>query len=297
MVLTTVMTSISYVSADLSDFTDDTNAAAGAHLLNSNDYMTRSWLQRAGIVTVAALSEPRSFYDYYQLVEISISRSDYKMAHNQITACLDLADTVSADVQADIWLVKGSLETLLDEKQTALASLAESIRLNPNKGNAYLVQAQIYIEREQWRSAVDTLALYFDRSSSIDTLIYAAMGDLKMILGEYHSAAVQYTSSMLKHDAADPDLYLRRGGCFAQMGAYEAATDDFIKAAELGADANFCTENIVLCHLAMQDYDAVLRDGAALAAETQASAEFLQNMGIAALALDLMDDAVHYFDR
>jgi tetratricopeptide (TPR) repeat protein len=297
LALTAVMASTVYVSADLSDFTDDPDAAAGTHLLENNNYIAQNWLQRAGIVAAAALTAPKSFEDYYRLAEISISRSDFSTALKHIESCLTLTDPADIATQANVWLVKGSLETLLDEDDAALASLAEAARLDPKLGDAYLVRTQIFIQREQWRRAIEALDFYFDRSPTINTRMYAAMGELQMMLGNYQAAADQYSLSIQEYNAVDPDLYLRRGGCYAQLGAYAEAAADFSRAADLGADRALCVENIVLCYLVLQDYAAVLDSGAKLAAEALASAELLQNMGVAAMALERMEEAEAYFDQ
>jgi tetratricopeptide (TPR) repeat protein len=127
--------------------------------------------------------------------------------------------------------------------------------------------------------------------------MYVVMGELQMMLGNYQAAADHYSLSIHEFNAVDPDLYLRRGGCYAQIGAYADAAADFTRAADLGADMAICVENIVLCYLVLQDYAAVLSTGTLLAADARASAELLQNMGVAAMALERMEEAEAYFDQ
>gem|GEM_PF-2267016 len=297
MLLTAVMASMARVTIDLSDFDGDPDSAAGAHLLATNEYAAKNWLQRAGIAAEAAITQPQSADDFYRLAEISISRADYTAARTYIETCLTLTDTADLARQAELWLVKGCLDTLLGEDDPALASLTEAARLNPTLDNAYLVQAQIYIEHQRWLKAEQSLATYFDRAEVINTRMYAAMGDLQMMLGDIQAAADQFTLSINDHNAADPDIYLRRAGCYAQLGIYVAAVADFTKAANLGADAVLCTENIVMCYLVLEDYKAVLEAGTKLASVPKAPAQLLQNMGVAALALERMTEAEAYFNR
>lgn len=297
MLLSAVMASMARVTLDLTDFDNEPDSAAGAHLLETNDYAAKNWLQRAGIAAAAAVTQPQSVDDFYKLAEISISRADYTTARTHIETCLTLTDTTDIARQAELWLVKGCLDTLLDEDDTAIASLAEAARLNPALDNAYLVQAQIHIEHQRWYKAADILAIYFDRAEAINTRMYGAMGDLQMLLGDVQAAADQFTLSINRHNATDSDMYLRRAGCYTQLGAYDEAVADFTKAASLGADAVLCTENIVMCHLVLEDYTAVLESGAMLASVPAAPAQLLQNMGVAAMALERPTEAETFFSR
>lgn len=289
------MASTVYVSADLSDFEDGPDAAAGAYVLAENEYIDQNWLERAGTVLSSTLTSPRSFDDYYQLAEIAISRSDYSTALKHIETCLTLIDSKPSG-QAKIYLVKGSLETLLGQDDAALLSLAKAINFNPQLGDAYLVQTQIYIERAEWSKAADVLAFYFERSPQINTRMYAAMGELQMMLGDYPAAVDYYSLSIQKHNALDPQIYVKRGGCYAQLAACKEAVNDYFRAAELGSEPSQYIDNLVLCQLILKDYKGVLDTGAILAVDKR-SAGLLQNMGVASMALDQMSEAERYFDR
>ena len=119
MLLSAVMASMARVTLDLTDFDNEPDSAAGAHLLETNDYAAKNWLQRAGIAAAAAVTQPQSVDDFYKLAEISISRADYTTARTHIETCLTLHDTTDIARQAELWLVKGCLDTLLDEDDTA----------------------------------------------------------------------------------------------------------------------------------------------------------------------------------
>ncbi len=295
LALSAVLASTVYVSADPSDFTEGPDVAAGELILEDNKYIEQNWLERVSSVASSALTAPTSFDDYYRLAEIAISRSDYPAALQHIDTCLNLVESNPLS-QAQVWLVKGCLETLVDEDSAALESLTEAAALNPKLGDTYLVQVQILIEREEWNKAAEVFERYFERSAEINTRMYAAMGELKLMLGDYRSAAEYYSLSVNKHNALDPEILVNRGGCYAQLGAYHEAVEDFAMAAELGAEPLQYVDNLVLCQLLLKDYTAVLEIGESLAAD-QRSAELLQNMGVAAMALEKMAGAETYFSQ
>ena len=296
MLLTTVLYSMGRVSVDPSEYANDAESAAAGYLVENNNYINQNSLLRGGQAAVAAVSVPRSFDDFYRLAEIAIARRQYGEALEAIDRCLTLDDAVDSSLTATLWLKHGSLLTLLGDHEQALVSLKKATDLDVDLADAWLVQVELYIGDEIWPQAVQCLNVYLDLKPD-DSRMYGVMGELLAIIGDYRGAVTNYTISLETNNAIDAHVYLLRGGCLIQVGDYQKAVDDFNRAAQYGADEDLCRENLALCHLLLEDYQAVLVDGAPLISSNQASAELAQRMGVAAMALEQTDKARALFSR
>jgi len=277
------------------DWPDGPEAIAAQYLYDENAYIDQNQILRGGEAAVAALSAPRSFADYEQLAEIAIAKGQYDKALPAIASCIELAEAErDAQLLASLYLKKGCLETLTGEDTRALTSLGLATALDPGLAETWLVQTEIQIRLQAWRDAANSLGRYLELKPE-DSRMYAALAEILEMNGDYPGAIASYTQSLVRHQMSDPAIWLRRGSCYLQIDDFAQAAADFKQALALEPDHLAVQENIALCYLLLEDYEAVLAVGKSVTDLDLVSAEFLQHLGVSALALDRAAEAEAFF--
>ncbi|NCC75440.1 MAG: tetratricopeptide repeat protein [Clostridia bacterium] len=279
------------------DWPDGPEAIAAQYLYNENTFIDQNQILRGGEAAVAAFSAPRSFADYEQLAEIAIAKGQYDKALPAISSCIELAAAGrDAKLLASLYLKKGCLETLTGEDSRALSSLDLAVQLNPDLAEAWLVQTEIQIRQQVWPLAAQSLGHYLQLKPE-DTRLLAAQAEIQEMNGDYPGAISTYTQSLVRHQMSDPAIWLRRGSCYLQIDDFAQAAADFRQSLSLKPGNLTVQENLALCYLLLEDYESVLAIGSDVADLDQVSGEFLQHLGLSALALDRAADAESFFTQ
>lgn len=271
--------------------------SSAAKVLEETDFVQQNLVRRMGEVLDMLVSQPTTAADYYQRALIQIGQGAYMDAIESLDGCLSLYTDGETDVLDDIYLKKGCLYALLPDYEAALAEFALLSEGSIYTPEASLVSAQIYVERGEYEKAgamVDTYLPYYPD----DTDMLRVAAELKAASGRYAEAVTYYDRLLALTDTADAEVYILRGSCHMELGNYQEAVGDLIRAKELGyADQGGCAYQIALCsYMLGQDGDVLSYGAEAIETGTELLVEkdLYLYMGIAALRLDRVEEARVY---
>lgn len=153
--------------------------------------------------------EPNKFNNYYDLGSLLTRLNDYVQAEELFQKALGIFEQ-RGDERAINFLQYG-----LGNLYYTVGKIDEAIKLYNNinddklKADAYLMLAQSYMKKKQYKQAVVYGLTAYDLSAD-DPEINQALGDSMLALGEF-SKAKQYYDQILLHHPGRADTQFNRG--------------------------------------------------------------------------------------
>lgn len=215
-----------------------------------------------GGAQASSLTEAQKLDVYYRLVNMNIENGEYAAAIEYIDQCLAISGEENIELNADLYFKKGALLYTAGDGESAVADLEKALSLNPDLTDAQLVLTQIYADREDAGSAIDSLQAYLAGQPD-DYPMYATLGQLYVAVGQYADACAAYDTYMLNVEEPSLDAYYMRGVCLLQTQQFALAAEDFGKAIEAEAYRFDAQYNRGVCYLQMGQYSDAEADFAA----------------------------------
>lgn len=274
---------------------------------------------------------PVSFDDYDKLATIAYARGAYEEAIGYIDVCIALAGE-DADLIGALWTQKGVLYEKLEDVESALKALETAGEYTPQNVQMLLLRAELRMSRYAYRKAREDLELYLSLlPEDADAWELLAKAYEKLDSPEDAKKAIQTASTLrdrsgaalltsARTSALQGDLETARntylqyveteadeGGeahfllasVRMQLGELEDAVKNLKTALSLGyADPGVCYEYLSSCYFLLGNYEQALETGQlSIDSGSRAPAydTLYQRMGISALSLGRMEDAVFYF--
>jgi len=233
--------------------------SAASYLTDTTGYLDGNVVQRAAGTMKGMIRAPSSLEAHYEQAGVYIAKADYSGALEHIEACIEM-DQGSDELRADLWMKKGCLLALLEKNDEALEALDHALKYDDQLDDAYLIRAQIYIQKEETELAYNNLEIYLERNPQ-DTEVQSVMAELNLLNGQYEEA-VRYYSLLIEEageDGPDKELYYKRAGCYLLLEQVEAAEADvnsyLSMLEEPTTDAVFMAG---LCRILQEDYEGAL---------------------------------------
>lgn len=233
LVLVVVML-ISATSIDFSilKYTGSNSMEAANYLLENTSFLTENRYQRL----VSLLTNFNSFDIAMQAADSAIGKSDYARAAKYLNRCLSMDQAKEQLPELNMRL---GCVYMLDEKlPEAGACFDRTIELSPDNAEAYLLRAQVRVNTEDVKGAVEDSNRYMELGGSDKDMLLAAASIAEY--AEDYSTAIKATRILLAAALNDT----QRAGYNAEIGRYmylqghEAAAGMYIKIAkDLDVDA------------------------------------------------------------
>lgn len=259
-------------------------------------YLRMKLLEQAWQLVQHAIGKPKSFEDYDTYASLAITRGEYPEAADYIQGCIDTWTEDCGTEPSVLWLKKGSLYTLSDKNDEAIACYSKAIELNETSQDAYLLRAQMYSQNGEAEAAAADLRRY-EELSGPNPVIQGAMGslyesiedyeraikcyDLAIESGNYETAnlasrarceilsgdtltAIDDLKRFFEEGGTDEtgDYYAMYGMCLEENERYAEAVKAFRDAIKAGyKDKKTLLNESVVCSYAAEDYAAAIEDG------------------------------------
>ncbi len=289
LVLTTVLLYLSRVAIQKENYERSDAAAAVSYLMDSTEYVEADVASRVGQVLYNLVSAPKTLPDHYALASTYIAREEYEKALLHIEKCMQMYAGESDVLLADLWLKKGCLHVLLDQSDLALTCLSQASVLQPGDPQAYLITAQVYAQRQDVDSMVDSLANYVALVPN-DMDMCEALGEGYVVQGKYDLAKPLYDRCIEK-DENNANAYYMRGVCNLSLQLFIEAESDFTTAIQMDTSAAQSHYHRGVCFMALGRFnDAVSDFTVSMEADNQMQA-CLYNRGICYWQLDDIESA------
>lgn len=298
-------------------------------------YLSQPALERAWRLLKATVTKPDTYEEYDTYASLAIAKGDYAGAQPYMQGCIDTSSGENSRELAVLWLRLGSLHTLCEEQEPAIACYNKALELQPDLADAFLLRAQMESELGKLEAAAADLLAYQKLAGS-DPVIQAALGGLYESAGSYAEARDCYLlaiesgryelntlascgrcrilcgeSAAARNDLerffqeggkdTNGDIYAMLGMCQMEAGDFANAVKAFHSAIKLGyADTYLLYSQCVASAFAAGDYETVIADGkAALQDSTNAPdqeiAEINQWIGYAYFSLEDFENAADAF--
>lgn len=268
-----------------------------SQVLSSNtEYLDQSVLDRAWRVLTTAVRKPRTFEQYDTYASLATARGNYEQAAEYLQGCIDKYPGDDSTALAILWLRKGSLYTLSERMEDAMACYDRALELNGNLADAYLLRAQMKNELGQAEGAAEDLRTYQNLAGD-HPVIQAALGSLYESISNYQNAVDCYTAAIESGtyevsclasrgrcrillddtDGAHEDLerFFNEGGqdetgdYYAMLGMCRMEAEDYTGAVEVFHEAlsrdyqdpKILLSQCVVAAYVTGDYDTVIEDG------------------------------------
>ena len=279
--------------------TESQNAAA-ASLADNNDYIGQGELGRIGDVIASVLKTPQTLDDYYLMASMQIAQGKYREALTSIEQCFEAAPGSDTALMDDLWTKKGCLYAMLGDYDETLVCFANISDGGAGSADIVQIEAQIYIERGDLNSAVQCVGAYLAIAPD-DADMRLLMAQIAYLMGDYETAAAQYTALIDAGLGAGGRYHLLRASCREQLGMIEDAMSDYSQAAALGyEDPGLCWAQCAQCAYQLGLAEDVLAYGAQaqqLGSDQVAWDTLYEAMGVSALQLADYEQAVAYFTQ
>lgn len=225
---------------------------------SNTGYLNQPMLERAWRILKTLVPKPRGYDDYDTYASLAIARGDYATAADFMQGCIDTYAGDSDGEKAMLWLRKGSLYTLCEDYDNAIACYDKTLELNSNVADAYLLRAQMQNERGKTEQAVADLREY-QRLNGGSQTIQAVMGSMYEAAGEYAAAVECYTQAM-QGENYDISILASRGRCKILTGDALGAKSDLERYFSAGGEDGNGDINAMLgmCRMEANDYAGAL---------------------------------------
>lgn len=264
---------------------------------NNTGYLNQSAVERAWQVLTKAIRKPKTYEEFETYASLAIAKGQYEEGIGYLQSCIDTYPEESDSERARLWLRKGSLYTLTEQFASATECYNMALSLDPKIPDAYLLRAQMESEQGDMETAAEDLKTYLALAGS-NPVIQAALGGLYESIEDYENAVKCYTEAIestqyevsnlasrgrcrillgdsqaalqdlerfFQEGGADTtgDIYAMLGMCRMDAGNYGDARKAFYSAIHMGyPDPKLIWTQCVACDYIMEDYDAVIEDGA-----------------------------------
>ncbi len=216
-----------------SKFTDGAAAEAAEYVEQSTDYLTEDQISRIWEL-MQTWGEATTYEDYDLRASVAIAKEQYADAIEYMQGCIRLfPEEGSSSALAGLHTKLGCLYALTGDMQEAIASLGESLQLDPDEADTYLLRAQIYAELNQAEATVRDIEQYLALEGRVVSILAAAAPVYESI-GEYDKAIECYTEALSSAEDFDVSYYAGRGRCYLILGDYAAAYEDLTAYFEQG---------------------------------------------------------------
>jgi len=132
--------------------------------------------------------------------------------------------------RGDAHLERGNAHRSLDEPDEALADFQAAADLNPSIAEPHNGIALIYIERKDWRHAIEELTKSVELQPTIEA--YYQRGEILESQGEHQKAIADYDKAIAL-DRDSPYIYLARALAKENLGDKEGAHADRLTAVQI----------------------------------------------------------------
>ena len=241
-----------------------------------------------------AAADSQKLDTYYSLAVNYIGREEYDKAMEYLDAALGFcSEAANPDLCADIHLKKGCVYTMQEDYPSALAELDESIRIQPELSEAWLVKTQVYSDTAAYSDAVESLEKYIELTG--DQSMNETLAQLYRQSGEAEKALDSYKAYLAANGTEGAESAYLLGVYEMDMGLYTdaaAAFADCLDDEEYGASAAY---NTGVCQMNAADYAAALE---AFTACVEKKGEFdglYYNLGVCNMSLEKYEAAAESF--
>ena len=253
---------------------DEKNSAAANYLVDQTEYVHEGGLKQTGQMVGSFLFRPTTVEDYYRLAGARIARENFSEALVYVNKCLQLYEGTDSSVLADLWLKKGCLCAILNDREGAQKGLDQALAYNPESPDAYLVKSQVYVEMEKNQQALDSLKHYFKLAPDSDDY-RLTLAQLMMTQGDIQGAREQLTN-LVNKGLADAQVYSLRGAGYFQTEVYSLADADFTRCIDLGGGTKDIYYYRGICRMMAEKYRDAAADFENAASYGMAGTEYLQ---------------------
>lgn len=187
---------------------EEANAAAAAnnYLLENTEYVGLSAWERIQKV-VRQMADQASLESHYEKASIAIAQGENETALYHINECLALVDE-SSEAYEELKMKQGCLLALLEDYEQAQTVFDEVLRRAPGNADAWLLQAQLLLQKGDVTAAMEHLRRYIScAEETADQL--SVMAQLCYGAGEYADALIygEQALAMAADDAAYGELF------------------------------------------------------------------------------------------
>ena len=217
---------------------EEANAAAAAnnYLLENTEYVGLSAWERIQKV-VRQMADQASLESHYEKASIAIAQGENETALYHINECLALVDE-SSEAYEELKMKQGCLLALLEDYEQAQTVFDEVLRRAPGNADAWLLQAQLLLQKGDVTAAMEHLRRYIScAEETADQL--SVMAQLCYGAGEYADALIygEQALAMAADDAAYGELF-RCMGYAALLSGDDRAEKYLTSAIERLADTD-----------------------------------------------------------
>ena len=258
LVLTTVLTATA-ASVGI-EHTGSKQDASANYLVDNFDYLNKeSRLQRMAEVVEQTFTEPTTLDDYYDRAARQIATGKYGDAISSIDECIGLYDESAYDqsLYLDLILKKACLYVLQKDYANALSQIRKAIAINPDSSDAYLIEAQIYAEQQNYGGLIEALENYL-RLVPGDTEIRGLLAQAKFMQDNYSEANTEY--GKILEEVTDPKILYLYGLTAIQNEAYDQGEKSLTTAINLDDSYDCIYYYRGVCRMSNGKYEAAIED-------------------------------------
>ena len=228
----------------------------------------------------------------YALALAYIGREDYDKAMGFLDTCLTLCDENSATaVYADVHLKKACIYTIRQDYDKAMTELDETLRVQPDLSEAYLVKTQVHSDRGEYEEAADALQKYIDLTG--DKSLYEVKAEIYSAVGNVDKALESYKVYAESGSESPVEASYKTAIYNMEKGKFEDAIRDFatcLKDKTYGPSSQY---NTGVCYMRMEDYESALK--ALNEVKDQEFDGLNYNIGVCSMLLEKTEDAIAAF--
>jgi len=261
------------------------HGAALRYLSENTDYVGES-IPRKIVEYIRTRQEPSALSDYYSLAGVQIAQEDFADALYSIEQCIALYNDEGVDLLVDLWLKKGCLHMMLGQLDDALAALEKVLELNEGIAEAYLVQAQIFVELDDTGRLIKSLEAYLALRPD-DEEVRALLASMLIEKKDYEGMGA-YVEAYVPEEPTVETEFLK-GLLAIQDGDYAGAIESLNSALSIDDEYEGIRYYRGVSRLALQDYEGAIEDFSASIEHGAMVQSSHYNRGIARILADIYE--------
>jgi tetratricopeptide (TPR) repeat protein len=180
----------------------------------------------------------------------------------------------------------------LNQLDSALYYVNESIRNNPNDGDGYNIKADVYLAKKEYKTAIN----YYDQAISLEpkkSRFYEHRGDARAYDDQIDSAIIDYNKAF-SLDSTRIYPLLRVGDCHIFGGKAENAIPYFKKALKINPANVYSRVALNRAYTQLKNYPEAINEGLKAVAADSTYASALGNLGRTYYCAGDFDKCVQY---
>lgn len=199
-------------------------------------------------------ADPANYNVWFRRATLFYGNNQYSRALSDIDNAIKNTPATEADMLAQEYALRGSIYSMLEKPESALADIKAAIALDPTSYALIYQKANLELELGNLAQAKeDFRKLGRMQNRSVESLI----GLSQVAVGEKNfGQAKEYIDQAVEFVPGDADIYLRRAEILRTLGDDPAAADDLIVALSLERSGSKAMS--ALFDLAKVNYNAVV---------------------------------------